>query len=118
MLTIKTTPNLYGLSIQGDYNDLNTLYDALSRYLEFYQEHAVAYPYHEYEYLLSLNYDLRHACQGDRGYTLAENNASQIGLKAECIYELPADFKSFSLSSLFCSASSLPRKAFFTTMFR
>lgn len=93
MLTIKTTPNLYGVSIQGDYNDLNTLYDALSRYLEFYQEHAVAYPYHEYEYLLSLNYDLRHACQGDRGYTLVENNASQIGLKAECIYELPADFK-------------------------
>ena len=71
MLTVKTTPNLYGISLQGDYTDLNEIYDALSRYLDFYQRHSESYPYHEYEYLLSLNYDIRHAYMGSRDYTLA-----------------------------------------------
>ena len=58
MLSVKTTPNLYGISLRGDYTDLNEIYDALSRYLDFYQRHSESYPYHEYEYLLSLNYDI------------------------------------------------------------
>ncbi len=93
MLIVKTTPHLYGISLQGDYTDLNELYYALSRYLAFYQEHAIAYPYDEYEYLLSLNYDIRHAFQGDRNYILMENNAEGIGRVAECLYELPDDFE-------------------------
>ena len=75
MLTIKTTPNLQGISLQGDHNDLNSLYDALARYLEFYQENAKDYSYYEYEYLLSLNYDIRHAYMGTREYTVVDNNA-------------------------------------------
>ena len=66
MLTIKTTPNLYGISLQGDYQDLNALYDSISRYLDFYRENNDYFPYHQYEYLLSLNYDIRHAYMGTR----------------------------------------------------
>ena len=35
MLKIKTTPNLYGVTLMGDYEDLNELYDSISRYLRF-----------------------------------------------------------------------------------
>ena len=38
MITIKTTPNFYGISLQGDYLDLNELYDSISRYLELYMK--------------------------------------------------------------------------------
>lgn len=93
MLTVKTTPHLYGISLLGDYSDLNEIYDALSRYLVFYQRHSESYPYHEYEYLLSLNYDIRHAYMGSRDYTLVENNAEDYGIHAEAIYELPESVK-------------------------
>lgn len=36
MISIKTTPKLNGITIQGDYSDLNNLYDALSEYTNFY----------------------------------------------------------------------------------
>ena len=36
MISIKTTPKLNGISIQGDFDDLNHLYDALSEYTDFY----------------------------------------------------------------------------------
>jgi len=93
MILIETTPNLFGISLQGDYNDLNELYDSLSRYLDFYQRNNREYPYHEYEYLLSLNYDIRHAYQGDRNVKNVENNANSIGEMAGAIYELPTDAK-------------------------
>ena len=38
MIKIETTPNLYGITLSGDYQDLNELYDSISRYLNFYQE--------------------------------------------------------------------------------
>ena len=60
MITIKTTSNLYGVTLMGDYEDLDKLYDSLSNYLSFFINNADYYPYHEYEYLLSLNYDIRH----------------------------------------------------------
>ena len=93
MIKIETTPNLYGITLSGDYQDLNELYDSISRYLNFYQENDPCLPYHEYEYLLSLNYDIRHAYMGSRGWSLEENNAEAIGVAAECIYQLPEDFK-------------------------
>ena len=93
MLTVKTTPHMYGISLQGDYTDLNSIYDALSRYLEFYQEHTESFPYHEYEYLLSLNYDIRHAWMGTRDHVVIENNADEYGRIAEGMYSLPEDFK-------------------------
>ena len=33
MLKIKTTPNLYGVTLMGDYEDLDKLYDNISNYL-------------------------------------------------------------------------------------
>lgn len=90
MIQIKTTPNLYGISLQGDYPDLNELYDSISRYLSLYMTRmADFYPYHEYEYLLSLNYDIRHAYMGTRGVEIVENNASAVGVQAENIFQLP-----------------------------
>ena len=116
MLQIKTTPNLYGIILMGDYLDLDALYDSLSRYLAFYQDNMSQFqPYHEYEYLLSLNYDIRHAYQGDRGTEIMENNAEATGMMAENIYEIsPAakeEFrnirKSFSKGNLYFSVEIL-----------
>ena len=80
MLKIKTTPNLYGVTLMGDYEDLDKLYDSISRYLEFYHDsHEKLLPYHEYEYLLSLNYDIRHCYQGDRGSEIVDNHSGKRG---------------------------------------
>lgn len=86
MLIIKTTPNLFGISLQGDYQDLNELYDSLSRYLDFYIENSLSTPYHEYEYLLSLNYDIRHAYEGRREIELVDNNADFIDDDLDSLY--------------------------------
>lgn len=76
MLRIETTKKLYGVNIIGDYEDLDKLYDSVSRYLTFYYDNMKQfYLYSEYEYMLSLNYDIRHAYQGDRKYLAVENNA-------------------------------------------
>ena len=92
MLQIKTTPNLYGISLQGDYSDLNDLYDSISRYLAFYMEvNKGTWPYHEYEYLLSLNYDIRHAFMGGRETLSVNNNAEAVGVHAENIWQIPDD---------------------------
>ena len=88
MITVKTTPNRFGISLQGDYQDLNALYDSISRYLDFYMANNEFYPYHEYEYLLSLNYDIRHAYMGTRDVAIKENNASEVGLIAENIFHI------------------------------
>ena len=78
MLMIRTTPHLYGITLAGDYEDLNELYDSISRYLDFYQTNAETWPYHEYEYMLSLNYDIRHAWMGSRNAEIIENNADSF----------------------------------------
>lgn len=88
MITINTTPNKFGISLQGDYLDLNALYDSLVRYLELYMANNKFYPYHEYEYLLSLNYDIRHAYMGTRDVEIKENNASEVGVIAESIFSI------------------------------
>lgn len=88
MITIKTTPNRFGISLQGDYHDLNALYDSIARYLELYMANNKFYPYHEYEYLLSLNYDIRHAYMGTRDVEIKENNASEVGVIAESIFSI------------------------------
>ena len=36
MISIKTTPKLNGITIQGDFDDLNNLYEAISDYTTFY----------------------------------------------------------------------------------
>ena len=87
MIQIKTTPNLYGISLQGDYQDLYELHESISRFLDL---HMILWkdtlPYHEYEYLLSLNYDIRHAYMGTRDVEIIENNADEYGVMAEALY--------------------------------
>ena len=39
MLRIKDTKNMIGITIHGDYEDLNALHSALSDYLRFYFAH-------------------------------------------------------------------------------
>ena len=86
MLAITTTKHQLGALISGDYNDLNELYDSLSRYLDFYQTNNEEQPYSEYEFLLSLNYDIRHAFQGNREYISVKNNAKAGDEYPEWIY--------------------------------
>lgn len=93
MIKIKTTPNLYGISLIGDYQDLKELWQSIGDYLRFYIENNDAYPYHEYEFLLSLNYDIRHAYMGCRGVSIEENNAEEVGMIAQGIYEIPEEAK-------------------------
>lgn len=112
MIELTNTPNLMGIEIKGDYNDLNELYDALSKITDLYvtqsrqnlekQEKAGEITkqiaengwryYQDFEdCMLGLNYDIRHAYQGDRGVTYEENGADSIGRMAECIYEVDGD---------------------------
>ena len=93
MIKIKTTPNVYGVTLMGDYEDLDKLYDSISNYLAFYIDNAEYYPYHEYEYLLSLNYDIRHCYQGDRGYEIVDNNSDRYGSMAGVILEPTEEFR-------------------------
>ena len=93
MIKIKTTPNLYGISLFGDYQDLKDLRKSIGDYLQFFIENNDSYPYHEYEYLLALNYDIRHAYMGCRGVSFEENNAEQVGVIAQNIYEIPEEAK-------------------------
>lgn len=94
MLKLRTTPNLYGVTLMGDYEDLDKLYDSISNYLEFYQNsHDRILPYHEYEYLLSLNYDIRHCYQGYRGYEIVGNNSDRYGSMADVIFKASEQFK-------------------------
>lgn len=80
MLSVQMTPNLLGFMISGTYDDLDTLYDAIwnlsiadadypddSRMRGTFDELAMS------TRLLALNYDLRHAYQGDRDVKLVPN---------------------------------------------
>ena len=93
MLKVKTTPNLYGVTLMGDYEDLDQLYDSISRYLSFYNDNAEWYPYHEYEYMLSLNYDIRHCYQGDRGFETVDNCADRFEEWASPEFGLPVEYR-------------------------
>lgn len=123
MFYINNTPNLLGITVNGDMRDLQTLYHSLSNYIDFYifgihyelrqdankalassdvqdQEldefrinSETAYFENMKNTLLGLCYDLRHAWQGDRDYTFVENNAKEIGAAAESLYEISPDEK-------------------------
>ena len=94
MIKVRNTPQLAGITILGDYEDLDALYDAVSRYSRFFLNHQDNdYAENCLECLLGLCYDLRHAYQGDRGYESVENRADSIGLMAGVLYELPQEYK-------------------------
>jgi len=93
MIKIKTTPNLYGVTLMGDYDDLDKLYDSISNYLSFYNDTHEEFPYNEYEYLLSLNYDIRHCYQGDRNFLSVDNSADRLGEWASPEFGLPEELR-------------------------
>lgn len=71
MLTIRNTPNLAGIAISGDDQDLDTLYLAL---LMIVGDEG---GYGNYEgarlRILGVMYDIRHAFQGDREFEFVDN---------------------------------------------
>lgn len=94
MIRITNTDNLMGITIHGDYDDMNELRDALGRISDYYYDQRSAFcrqvydddDYQErlreleqeHEFFLSLNYDIRHAFMGDRNYELRSNNSSAL----------------------------------------
>ena len=86
MLRIKDTKNMIGITIHGDYEDLNALHSALSDYLRFYFEHQDNVESSScYENILGLCYDIR---QGDRNIEAVDNNYENIGQLASCIFSV------------------------------
>lgn len=81
MLKTKLTENYTGITITGDYEDFNELYDAISTLIrneeniDSYQEYMMQ------NHLYAFLYDLRHAYQGDREAYLMPNYVSEFKLK-------------------------------------
>lgn len=72
MLKVKLTKNYAGVTISGDYNDLDYLYDSIN-----YLIHGEPISIGEYtmqNHLYGFLYDVRHAYQGDREVELIDNN--------------------------------------------
>lgn len=76
MLTIKPTPNLSGLAISGDLEDISRLYDALMAVLGDDDETGGPYELPTL-YILALCYELRHAYQGDRWLDFVDNGFNE-----------------------------------------
>lgn len=74
MLNVINTKNLAGVSISGDYEDLENLLDALYKITidELDEKYSKQY-YTMSTRLLSLAYDVRHAMQGDREVEFIDN---------------------------------------------
>ena len=100
MIKIRNTNNLAGITILGDYEDLNALHDALYQYSDLFlsnQDDPGADDCRKC--ILGLCYDIRHAYQGDRKFEAVYNNAENIAKMAECIYEIdPESGKSIDSS--------------------
>ncbi len=81
MISIKNTHNLTGVTISGDYNDLDNLVEAL---------HAITITENSEKHqsfveistrVLGLCYEIRHAFQGDREVELLDNNMTEEKMK-------------------------------------
>ena len=90
MLQVKLTDNYAGVTISGDFNDLNYLYNSINCFLKEKPSSGGedSMQLHSYGFL----YDLRHAYQGDREYTLVDNNLSEskrkwFGIKKSAVTE-------------------------------
>ena len=81
MITIKNTPNLTGVTISGDVDDLYNLVEAFHEITinEYSEKH------HQYidisTRVLGLCYDIRHAYQGDREVKFVDNNMTEEKMK-------------------------------------
>lgn len=125
MLQIKDTKNMIGITIHGDYEDLNALHSALSDYLRFYFAHQDDVESSScYENILGLCYDIRHAYQGDRNIEAVDNNYENIGQLASCIFSVDSQslqkernkYKSGNLYLML--KSSIPGQSFICTLCR
>ena len=81
MIKIETTPNLAGVRISGDYDDLynlnNALYDiTIDEFAEVNKEYIDMSMR-----LLGLSYDIRHASQGDRDVEAVDNGMDREKMK-------------------------------------
>lgn len=81
MITIKNTPNLTGVTISGDYNDLYNLVEAFHDITigEYSEKHRRFIDISTR--VLGLCYDIRHAYQGDREVELMDNNMNADKMK-------------------------------------
>lgn len=81
MITITNTPNLTGVTISGDFDDLNNLVNAFHEIVI----HEDSEKYQKYleisNRVLGLCYDVRHAYQGDRAVELVDNNMTDEIMK-------------------------------------
>ncbi len=71
MLKVELTKNYAGVTIYGDYNDLDNLYDSI-HYFIMYDPNSLE-EYLMQTHLYGFLYDVRHAYQGDREAKLIDN---------------------------------------------
>lgn len=77
MLKVKLTENYAGVTISGDYDDLDFLYDSIN-YL-IHDEPTSDSEYTMQNHLYGFLYEVRHAYQGQRGATLIANGLNDNG---------------------------------------
>lgn len=81
MLTVDLTPNLTGVTISGDIEDLQQLVDAFHFIVADEQDKDYAYYASMCIRVLGVCYDVRHASMGDREATLVENGMNRDLMK-------------------------------------
>ncbi len=75
MLKVELTENYAGVTIYGDYNDLDFLYDSINYLIRGDGENIQEYMMQNHLY--SFLYELRHAYQGQRGAELIDNDLNE-----------------------------------------
>lgn len=72
MLKVDLTENYAGVTIYGDYNDLDVLYDSINFLIRGDSENVGRYTMQNHIY--GFLYDIRHAYQGQRDVELVDNS--------------------------------------------
>ncbi len=109
MIRLQNTENFIGITVFGDWDDLNGLYDAVAHIKDLYVEkwydlldamkNDKKIPINNTgnsrqnikdadNNILGFLYDIRHAYQGDRDFEYRRNNAENIAMLASNIYQL------------------------------
>lgn len=71
MIFVENTPNNLGVTISGDFRDFEQLYYALHKVCE--DEEGLRFYTGSRMRVLGMCYEIRHALQGDRGYSYVDN---------------------------------------------
>ncbi len=79
MLKVQLTPNYAGVTISGDYDDLNYLYDSIN-YLIIGDANSIEEDIMK-NHLYGFLYDVRHAYQGQRDIELNDNSLDDYMMK-------------------------------------